>query len=338
MKILGVEFAPLNIPLERRFQTLAVAYSLSTYFFGFVPLLFFIYLMFTQYYYIPILYFSWIYYDRKTPSQGGRPFKWMRQRCFYKNVVNYFPITLHKTANLDPEENYIFGYHPHGILPFGVFGNFVPSFNFNALFPGITPKIVTLDLNFVFPICRDLMLFRGHISSKKESIEWALTKCGTGNAIVLVVGGAQEALDAVPNTMKLTIKSRKGFVKIALMNGASLVPVISFGENETYYQSGNNDESVTRKIQITLKKLLSFSLPLFWGRGIFQYSFGILPYRTPIHTVVGKPIEVNRISEPTKEQIDELHERYMKELLDLYNINKSKYSKNQDNPADLILQ
>ncbi len=36
---------------------------------------------------------------------------------------------------------------------------------------------------------------------------------------MLIVGGAVEALDAVPNTMTLTLKKRKGFVKLALKHG-----------------------------------------------------------------------------------------------------------------------
>ena len=36
---------------------------------------------------------------------------------------------------------------------------------------------------------------------------------------MLIVGGAVEALDAVPNTMTLNLKRRKGFVKLALRHG-----------------------------------------------------------------------------------------------------------------------
>ena len=32
----------------------------------------------------------------------------------------------------------------------------------------------------------------------KESIEWILTKQGSGNAVVVIVGGAEEALEAHP--------------------------------------------------------------------------------------------------------------------------------------------
>ena len=51
-----------------------------------------------------------------------------------------------------------------------------------------------------------------------------------------MVGGAEESLNARPGIYKLVLKNRKGFVRIAIETGASLVPVFSFGEVEVYDQ------------------------------------------------------------------------------------------------------
>ena len=53
----------------------------------------------------------------------------------------------------------------------------------------------------------------------KESILHLCSKKEGGNAIVIVVGGAAESLDAHPGSATLTLKDRKGFVKMALMTG-----------------------------------------------------------------------------------------------------------------------
>lgn len=53
----------------------------------------------------------------------------------------------------------------------------------------------------------------------KESIDWILTKEGKGNAAVIIIGGAKEALEAHPTGHTLKLKSRKGFVKMALKHG-----------------------------------------------------------------------------------------------------------------------
>ena len=71
MKILGIHFAPLSIPIERRIQTLALTWALSTYFFGFLTLFVFIGILFTRYYYAALFYFAWLFYDRHTPKRGN---------------------------------------------------------------------------------------------------------------------------------------------------------------------------------------------------------------------------------------------------------------------------
>lgn len=61
--------------------------------------------------------------------------------------------------------------------------------------------------------------FLGACAATKDSIEWLLTKEGKGNALILVIGGAAEALDAHPGIASLTLKRRKGFVRLALKHG-----------------------------------------------------------------------------------------------------------------------
>ena len=77
----------------------------------------------------------------------------------------------------------------------------------------------------------------GYIDCSKESIQYALTQQGKGRAVVLVVGGADEALEAHPGKSVLTLARRQGFVREALKAGAHLIPVYSFGENDIYEQA-----------------------------------------------------------------------------------------------------
>lgn len=66
---------------------------------------------------------------------------------------------------------------------------------------------------------------------------------------------------------------------------AHLVPAFSFGENEVFDQVDNARGTWLRWTQERLQNLMGISLPLFHARGVFQYSFGLMPYRKPIHTV-----------------------------------------------------
>ena len=69
---------------------------------------------------------------------------------------------------------------------------------------------------------------------------------------------------------------------------AALVPIFSFGENDVFKQVENSPGSWVRWFQDRLQKIVRVSIPLFYGRGVFQYSFGLMPYRRPI-TTVGEP-------------------------------------------------
>lgn len=55
---------------------------------------------------------------------------------------------------------------------------------------------------------------------------------GPGSTLTIVVGGAAESLSAHPGTADLTLRKRLGFIKLAIREGADLVPVFSFGEND----------------------------------------------------------------------------------------------------------
>lgn len=53
----------------------------------------------------------------------------------------------------------------------------------------------------------------------KNTIDYLLSQNGTGNAVIIVVGGAAESLQCAPGMNSVTLKNRKGFVKLALQKG-----------------------------------------------------------------------------------------------------------------------
>jgi len=82
---------------------------------------------------------------------------------------------------------------------------------------------------------------------------WLTVYCicsGKGQSIMLAIGGATESLYAGPGTMDLVLRRRKGFVRVALQTGASLVPVINFGENDVYSTIRGDPNSGLRSFQM----------------------------------------------------------------------------------------
>ena len=61
-----------------------------------------------------------------------------------------------------------------------------------------------------------------------------LTSEEKGVATVLVPGGARESLNGDKDRIRLVLNNRKGFIKMALETGVSLVPTFSFGEQRVY--------------------------------------------------------------------------------------------------------
>ena len=142
-----IEFAPLRIPFYRRIQTLAVVIYYYTFFFG--ALLgcgIILFILFSSYYPLALLYLGWAYlYDAQTPNHGGRRSKYIRNHKIWKYFKDYFPMELVRTVDLDPTRNYIFGYHPHGVLCAGAFACFgTEATNWSDIFPGITPHLLPL--------------------------------------------------------------------------------------------------------------------------------------------------------------------------------------------------
>ncbi|RCH93260.1 diacylglycerol O-acyltransferase 1 [Rhizopus azygosporus] len=336
--MIKIQWAPLRgIPLERRLQTAAIVCWLSLI--GGCSLLFTASLTITVLWPLHIAYLIYIWMDQ-SHEKGGRRSERFRRLRIWHYFANYFPVSLVKEADLDPSKNYIFGYHPHGIVSLGAVANFVSeATSFSDLFPGITPFLLTLNSNFRIPFYRDILLAIGMASVSRRSCNNLLSS-GPGTAIVIVVGGASESLKARPGIADLVLKKRLGFIRMAIHHQASLVPTFSFGENDIYEQIDSSNNGLILTLQKTMQKIVGFTMPVFYGRGIFNYSVGLVPFRHPIVTVVGKPIPVPKLepgqTEPTKEQLLSTQALYIEELMNIYNKYKDIYAKDRKQDLQIV--
>ncbi|XP_046997080.1 2-acylglycerol O-acyltransferase 2-like [Schistocerca americana] len=331
MELLGIKFAPLFVPLERRLQTLAaLMWIVILPFGGLMSWLLLVYLvLYTRLRYIALAYAAWCAYDWEVCRRGGRRLQWARRWLWWRYFRDFFPLRLERIEPLDPNRNYLFCAFPHGVLSAGVFGCFSTDYmGWDKLFPGITVYPLTLEQHFKVPFFRELCLSLGGCSASAESIGYLMDKPGGGNAAVLIVGGASEALKCKPRTYRVILKRRRGFIRLALKHGCPLVPVISFGETDLYDQL---EGTRLLKFQHFCRKITGMAPVLPIGRGLFQYSFGIVPRRNPVTTVVGSPIEVKKVEDPTQEQITELHNKFSEELVNFFEKYKHKYISDADN-------
>ncbi|KAL9098041.1 MAG: hypothetical protein Q9163_006219 [Psora crenata] len=337
----NLHFAPLSVPLKRRLQTLIVlAHTLSIA--GLLTVFFFLCSIPLCW---PILLPYVVYILFSDAGRSGT----LSYRCNFLRALptwslfaSYFPARLHRSEPLPPTRKYIFGYHPHGIISHGAFAAFATeALGFSQLFPGITNTLLTLDSNFRVPLYREYALAMGLASVSRESCENILSRGGPdgegmGRAITIVVGGARESLDAQPHSLRLVLKCRKGFVKLAIRTGADLVPTLAFGENELYDQVQPEQHPMIHKTQLVVKKILGFTVPLFHARGVFNYDVGILPYRRPVNVVVGRPIKVQQAAKPDEGYVDEIHGLYVRELERIWEEWKDEFAPERSGELEIV--
>ncbi|KAH3668538.1 hypothetical protein OGAPHI_002292 [Ogataea philodendri] len=271
-------------------------------------------------------------------------------------ILKKKPITIQKEIRTGPR--YIFGYHPHGVIAMGALSGFATEgASFSHHFPGIRCFLTTLVNQFQLPFYRDYLMSLGCTAVTKRNISSLLNQ---GHSVVIVVGGATESLLAKPGLNSIVLNRRKGFVKLALQSAGKfdesdmcLVPVYAFGENniyDVYYtndsQQYSKNDGYIRKLlkmfQLWLKRNVGFTLPIIASRGLFNYDFGLLPYRRPINIVVGEPIPVYRLNgnkfgdTVTQAEVDHYHTQYVKSLGDLFEKHKKDFLAPYDHDLSIV--
>eukprot|EP01038_Epipyxis_sp_PR26KG_P004827 gene4827-6763_t len=167
---------------------------------------------------------------------------------------------------------------------------------------------------FLIPFFKEMLLYLGCVDASNATANYNLKK---KRSILIFVGGEKEQLMTESHSHKIFVKSRKGFVKLALKYGAHLVPMYTFGENEVYTSS---------KFLIGFRKWLQtnfqLGIPICWGR------WGtLIPNKVPLHMEVGKPIKVEKVqnsSEINQSDIDKIHDHFVEEIKRLFDRTKEK--------------
>jgi 1-acyl-sn-glycerol-3-phosphate acyltransferase len=247
-----------------------------------------------------------------------------RDLHIWKLMAQHFSARFIRTCDLDPNRKYIFACFPHGISALSGWIFFATNGSgFSYQFPNINRWTMTLASNFKCPIVREFCLLTGLRSCSKKSCVNMLENKGT--AIILFPGGASESLITNKESYDIIVRRRKGFVRVALKTGADIVPCFCFNDIYLFDTYIPPKDSITAKLQILSHRLWGTSQPIFWGRGFFTNKWGILPYRVPLTTVVGKPIQIEKVKDNISQNdfedlVDKYHDQYIYDLRTLYNV------------------
>lgn len=222
--------------------------------------------------------------------------------------MRYFPATLtfEDRDAFEPGQPYVLAYEPHSILPWGMM---LFSRTSSAAVPAAiaSARILMSTACFWVPVNRNLWWWMGCRPASKSGMRRLLAK---GSSVVLCPGGVRECIYMQPGSEHAFLRSRRGFVRLALEAGAPLVPVFAFGQSDqfSYVRLGIDwPYLIPRSWAVRISRAMGF-LPLLacgvWGT--------CMPRRVPMHVVVGRPIAMPKDPNPS----DEMVERYLSAYID----------------------
>eukprot|EP00040_Diaphanoeca_grandis_P003125 m.23878 g.23878 ORF g.23878 m.23878 type:complete len:355 (+) comp14386_c1_seq1:263-1327(+) len=268
-------------------------------------------------------------YSNLVEQRGGFSWLFMRDSIFVRPLISFIRgrigLRLIKTVDLDPKQTYVVGIHPHSVLPIGAITAVVDESvqdSWKNLFPGVKLRILAATFVFYIPLYREMMLGAGVCDAARYSAKRILK---LGYSIALVPGGATEALYSREDKDIVYITKRRGFVKLALEAGASLLPVYSFNECNVWSIAGL-DSPMADRFKKKFQKIFGISLPLVTG----------VLKRTQVAVVVGSPIKCPQTDEPSPKMVEEYLIKYTQALESLYNDNRAKYNVMEKPPLSII--
>jgi hypothetical protein len=233
-----------------------------------------------------------------------------------RNIQKYNSIKWVWPKSLQPQNlpgKKIFCAVPHGLAPVGITAYPGWSKLFGERMNHWTAAPVVLKLTIVSYLLKNI----GYVPATSSSIKSVLTKKDENVGVVL--DGIAGMFQKGGNTELAWVKERKGIVKIALTTGTPLVPVFGFGHSKLW-RIITDPFGILEKISLAL----NVSVTPFCGRPFGLLPFGP-PFREPVLMAFGEPIIVPKIKEPSQEQIDEYHHKFMESMVEAFETHKTAY-------------
>lgn len=93
--------------------------------------------------------------------------------------------------------------------------------------------------------------------------------------------------------------------------------------------------------------MTGFTIPLVWARGVFNYDFGLMPWRHEINIVgrhfdrdfliiVGRPIEVKKMDKASEEEVLRVQKLYIEELQRIWDQWKNVFAKDRISELEIF--
>ena len=124
--------------------------------------------------------------------------------------------------------------------------------------------------------------------------------------------------------LKLYLKKRKGFIKLALQEGVDVLPVYLFGNTTVL-------SLMKTGVLANLSRKLQVSLTYVWGKWYLP-----IPRDCKLLYVSGQPLGLPHIPNPTQEDIDKYHAKYCSEVSRLFEKYKEKVPEYKHKKLEIV--
>jgi Diacylglycerol acyltransferase len=237
-------------------------------------------------------------------------------KAVHQVVYKYFPLYFKSfalefegnddpsSANSKPSQQTFYAIHPHGAFSFGWSALFCHMEQVRFCF---APPLYASPFFRLFSRCV------GNPGSADKAAMIRYMKAGEN--LALPPGGFEEATLTCPDQDRVYIQKRTGFVKLCLQHGIAIRPVYVFGESKLYW---NIQGAWDFRIK-TINQKLGLPAIVTWGHSLVP----LLPRNTvDMKIVVGAPLVLPRIENPSKDQVATWHAKYVAALTKVYEEHK----------------
>ncbi|KAF8072871.1 DGAT2D [Scenedesmus sp. PABB004] len=225
----------------------------------------------------------------------------------------YFDYSVLYEVKLDPSQHYLFADYPHGAFPLSQLLGL--TVRHRAAWEGDKFFGFAADAAFRIPLWRHVYSWLGIVPASAANVrryfKWGSVAVTPGGIREMYLGGRP----GHGRADHIYISGRKGFVRLAVTEGMSIVPVYHLGATQILGFGPAWLESYGRRWR--------FSLGLLHGVAGLP-----LPRRLPLMMCVGAPLAVEKLppSDPRFEAaVDEAHARYVAALRGMFERHKAAY-------------
>jgi hypothetical protein len=201
--------------------------------------------------------------------------------------------------------SYIFAAQPHGVLSY--VGMCAATYN-----PTDTLTVPTAAASVVLrtPLLKNIMGIFNLVDASAHNLQRLFRE---RKSVLIYIGGIAELFKSCRSEERLYLQQRKGFIKLALkQENVDIVPVYLFGNTSVLSVMKHGPlAALSRKLQA--------SLTLFWGKFYLP-----IPRDEKLLYVIGKPLGLPYISNPTQEDIDKWHAIYCEEVRKIFEMYKER--------------